>query len=218
MPVPVKWVRDTTGRFSERPHYDPPALDQQCESVVRDFLADKYGRSRYPVSTDDLTVLIEQHVRDLDQFADLAADIEGRTTFHPPDQPDVAINLRLQDERYVNRLRTTLAHELGHVLLHSFIWAFAATRDDRSFLCNRDQVIGASAGDWMEWQAGYASGALLVPKRALAKLIGEPDDSWPAQDSEVGRELISRVQRDFEVSDAAARVRLTQLRYVLPNT
>ena len=218
MPVPVKWVRDGTGRFSERPHYDPAALDQECEAVVRNFLTDKYGRSRYPISTDDLTVLIEQHAADLDQFADLAAAIEGRTTFHPPHQPDVAINRRLQDERYLNRLRTTLAHELGHVLLHSFVWTFAAPRDDRSFVCNREQVIGAATGDWMEWQAGYASGAYLVPRTALARLIGEPDGSWPSQDSDAGLKMIAEVQQEFEVSEAAARVRLSQLRYVLPDT
>ncbi len=55
----VKFVRDTTGRFSQRPHYEPQELDRECEAIITKFLKDKYGKVEFPISTDDLTVLIE---------------------------------------------------------------------------------------------------------------------------------------------------------------
>ena len=29
--------------------------------------------------------------------------------------------------------------------------------------CKRDNIVGASETDWMEWQAGYVCGAILIP-------------------------------------------------------
>ena len=33
----VKYVRDRTGRFSERPHFEPEDLDRECENIIRQF-------------------------------------------------------------------------------------------------------------------------------------------------------------------------------------
>jgi len=55
---------------SERPHYEPRELDSIFEKIVTDFLRKKYGKIEFPISTDDLTTLIEAHVADLDQYAD----------------------------------------------------------------------------------------------------------------------------------------------------
>ena len=37
----MKWVKDKTGRFPQRPHYLPEEIDDECERVVRDFLSKK---------------------------------------------------------------------------------------------------------------------------------------------------------------------------------
>jgi hypothetical protein len=55
----VKYVPDRTGRFSQRPHYEPKELDRECENIIAGFLKERHGAAKYPVSTDDLTVLIE---------------------------------------------------------------------------------------------------------------------------------------------------------------
>ena len=62
----MKWVRDNTGRFIRRPHYDPSEIDFECEQVIETFLRKRYGKVEYPISTSDLTVLIESWVEDLD--------------------------------------------------------------------------------------------------------------------------------------------------------
>jgi hypothetical protein len=67
----VKYVPDRTGRFSQRPHYEPKELDRECENIIAGFLTERHGTATYPVSTDDLTVLIKRDSESLDQFADL---------------------------------------------------------------------------------------------------------------------------------------------------
>ena len=78
----VKYVPDRTGRFSQRPHYEPKELDRECENIIAGFLKERHGAAKYLVSTDDLTVLIERDTESLDQFADLSSygcNVEGLT-------------------------------------------------------------------------------------------------------------------------------------------
>ena len=111
-----KYVRDRTGRFSQRPHYEPEELDRTCESLINTFLEGSYGTARFPVSTDDLTRLVERDTEYLDLYADLSgygADMEGLTQFRLGDKPAVRISAALaEDERRENRRRTTLTHEI----------------------------------------------------------------------------------------------------------
>ena len=55
----MKWVRDRSRRFPWRPYYAQHEIDAQCEDVVSRFLRGKGLDVSYPISTDDLTVLIE---------------------------------------------------------------------------------------------------------------------------------------------------------------
>jgi hypothetical protein len=90
----VKYVPDRTGRFSQRPHYEPKELDRACETIIAGFLKERHGAAKYPVSTDDLTVLIERDAESLDQFADLSGygrNVEGLTHFQPGRKPRVKI-------------------------------------------------------------------------------------------------------------------------------
>src|SRR5262245_19221242 len=113
----VQYVPDKTGRFAQRPHYKPQEMDRECENIITSFLRSRYGDVQFPVSTEDLTRLIEQDAEDLDLYADLSefgAEVEGVTEFFPGKKPVVKIAERLSgDERMENRLRTTLTHEYG---------------------------------------------------------------------------------------------------------
>jgi|SRR6516164_5199882 hypothetical protein len=221
----MKWVKDKTGRFSQRPHYLPDEIDDECERVIRDFLTKKYGKVEFPFKTDDLTVLIEQKA-DLDSFADLSAepgDVEGVTEFKPRKRPVVKIASALSAPNMENRLRTTLTHEWGHVHFHQFIFddlqnqpasLFAAQAQAHTNKCHRDNMIGASERDWMEWQAGYACGAILMPASALVETVKQfrEEEKLPYANlvvgSEHGQQLITLVTSTFQTSRDAARVRL----------
>lgn len=213
----MRWVHDQTGRFRWRPYYEFDDIDAFCEDRIERFLRGRHGVVQYPVSTDDLTRLIEQEASDLDLYADLSGldvgrHIEGVTTFYSNRRPTVRIAHTLSlDPHREPRLRTTLAHELGHVLLHDFAHQDACGGvspmdewDDEWPAIGSRPIIAPDKVDWMEWQAGYASGALLMPRRALRALVeDEPGE---------GRiPLIDRVMGHFLVSKAAAQVRLRQL-------
>jgi Zn-dependent peptidase ImmA (M78 family) len=215
----VRWVRDQTRRFPKRPHYETHELDSACAELARDILRTRHAEAAYPITTDDLSVLIEQRAADLDLYADLSgegADVEGVTDFAPGARPRVRVSATLtEDPRRTPRLRTTLAHELAHVVFHDFIWWFDqgtldATRAAAlSPRCHRQRVVGAT--DWMEWQANYASGALLMPADALSALF-PADGAWLR--SEAGRARVRQVQKAFAVSAPAASLRLLQLGYL----
>ena len=219
------WVPDRTGRFHKRPHYEPAELNAECEKLVLEFLVDRHGSVRYPISTDDLTVLLESLTQDLDIYADLTKDgedVEGVTDFFPGKRPRVRISNRLSTEnRLENRLRTTLTHELGHVKFHTHMFdverpqsLFASSQPEAN-KCNRDSIIGAGQSDWMEWQAGFACGAFLMPCTALSEIVEvacpmEGRFSAIGASSHDGLQLISNVADHFKVSRDAARVRLLQ--------
>ena len=208
MPVSIM-SEDTTGRFTGRPVYKKPRIDEFCERTVADFLRNRHGAVRYPISDDDLVTMVERETEDLDLYADLdvhGEGVEGVTIFAPGRKPIVKISARLTGNPYrVNRFRSTLAHEYGHILLHEFLWEDGPPKPVRA--------ARADAFDWMEWQADYAMGALLMPRSALADAIaglgGDPIP--PRAGSARGRATISAVGRGFGVSRMAARVRLEQL-------
>jgi hypothetical protein len=241
----MKWVSDTTGRFDWRPYYEPAELDDECEHIVAGFLREKNGVVRFPISTDDLTVMLEQETSDLDLFADLSRDgddVEGVTDFFPHKKPAVRIARELSlDNTKSQRLRTTLAHEYGHVRFHSFLWNLSATehpcqlmakklarqyrryqlirrtfgnaRIGACFSCKRDDICDAPFSDWMEWQAGYAGGAFLMPVSLVREFLSRTE----GQNSIAGNaasELIAGLAAEFDVSPDAARVRLLKLGFL----
>jgi hypothetical protein len=221
----MRWVPDKTGRFARRPHYLPEELDSECERVILSFLNKKYGQVEFPIRTDDLTVFIEEKA-DLDSYADLSGEpgeVEGVTEFVPRSRPVVRISGALSAPNMENRMRTTLTHEYGHVHFHQFMFDDLQTQPASLFprqeqphtnKCARDNIIEASERDWMEWQAGYACGAILMPSSALVESVKRfrDENKLPyanlAPSSEHGQHLIALVASTFQTSRDAARVRL----------
>jgi len=124
-------------------------------------------------------------------------------------------------------LRTTLTHEFGHVELHGYLFAmntpgpglFDAGGKPGIIACKRDTMISAARTDWMEWQAGYACGAVLMPAshvrsaidgyRKRNQLYGAVPASTPH-----GQSMIDLMVEQFQVSRDAARVRLSVLGFL----
>ena len=223
----MKWIPDSTGRFAKRPYYTPEELDAECEKIVTDFLRNKYGKIEFPISTEDLKLLLEQDVADLDLYADFATegnDIEGDTKFFHGAKPKVRILKELtENERMENRLRTTLTHEYGHVFFHTVLFElerknqplFSTKKKEVINQCKRETIISNSKKDWMEWQAGYACGAFLIPASYLkdelvrvAQIIGIKG-AIPRYSTE-GNSLVGEIAKAFKVSVDAAAIRLLQ--------
>lgn len=215
-----KIIRDTTGKFRQRPHYEQGELDMECEKIVCEFLRSLYGKIEFPIATDDITKLIEKHTSDFDQYADLSEygeNVEGLTEFFAKGKPKVSISARLSEaSNYENRFRTTMTHELGHVVFHDYLYKLELIETGAASIqiCKRDDIISkskyAGARDWMEWQAGYACGAFLMPASYLKRTV----DNFLATNGADTDGLIDAVVTRFQVSKDAARVRLSVTNYL----
>ena len=147
-----------------------------CEDTITSFLRQRFGFERIPVPTEAVTMLIERDAADLDVATDLSDDIHevfGFTQFERGRKPLVTIARELWEQRHRNnRLRTTLTHEYGHVMLHTWLYdKYGVARGPHrcywQSLLPTGQVM-----DWFEWQAGYASGALLMPESFARRMAG----------------------------------------------
>ena len=227
----MRYVRDATGRFGQRPHFEPVELDNECEQLITDFLRDLYMRVTFPVPTDALTKLIERDAADLDLYADLSAEgreVEGVTHFYADRKPRVEIARELSEQpRREHRLRTTLTHEYGHVKFHAHLWQADASAiamfEERSRTaeprCERNNIINAAAADWMEWQAGYVCGAILMPRSALRRIALQVLSEQGIEGSAIlgtpaAQVVEITVAGAFDVSGEAARVRMLKLGFL----
>lgn len=182
----------------------------------------------YPITTGDLNVLIERHGAQLDTYADLSdrgLDVEGMTEFFPDQPPLVSISKELAaDPRRENRLCTTLAHEFGHVHFYGPLYGelFRLSDDPAPSIrgvCKRDDILGGTRTDWMEWQAGYVCAAILMPVSAvrdrLSALLPALTVNEPALiDSNLTGAAIRGTRSAFSVSADAARFRLLKLSFL----
>ena len=79
-------MKDPTGRFPERPSYPQEALDGLSEEWIVGFLVERYGKGEFPVSTNDLTVMIECDTSDLEQCVALSEEgeeLQGVAPLYP---------------------------------------------------------------------------------------------------------------------------------------
>ena len=174
-----------------------------------------------PLTTDLLTVMLEEYAERLDLYADMDANVEGLTTISATTRPFVRINryLSMVPAR-TNRFRSTLAHELYHLVYHAPYYQEKSRQGDlfnkaaAEIVCLRGTILGAKKVDWREWQAAYGAGALLMPRIALQQVIREQSDIYELppymEESQAADAVIVLIATCFEVSREAAAVRLWQ--------
>lgn len=125
------------------------------------------------------------------------------------------------------RIRTTLAHEGGHGLLHAHLFAFAEdkllfgeyTQKGPAVLC-RD-VAGATkntnySGQWWEYQANMAMGSLLMPRPLVHKaadkfLVNRGQMGLKELPIEKRSEAISELSGVFDVNPVVVTIRLNEI-------
>ena len=217
----MKLLRDPLGRPIKRLYFTAEELDERCERKIADFMDRHCGGFRLPIPTDDIVRMIEADTEDLDLYADLPEGVDAHTDYFVDRKPRVKVAERLSDPRYQNRLRTTLAHEYGHVWLRAPLWWKPAPNADRrptarSWRCEDETIVTAPDNDWMEWQTGDVCGALLMPRTemmSLANAIASRNSTnLPLRlETEVVPEMIAHVMRGCRVSEQAARIRHARL-------
>jgi Zn-dependent peptidase ImmA (M78 family) len=217
-----RFIPDPVGGLPWRPYKSADEIDAECECLLRQFLALLLlAPMPLPLTTDLFTVMIEEHAQQLDLYADLHENVEGLTTISSTTRPTVRINRQLSaTPARVNRLRSTLAHELYHVVFHAPYYQEQCkqgglfTNAAPQITCSRNTILTPKKVDWREWQAAYGAGALLMPRTALHQMIRDHSDVYGlpsyAEASQEAEAIITLIATSFAVSHEAAAVRLRQ--------
>jgi hypothetical protein len=161
----------------KRPFFTPKDL----EALARHSLtvADLYPSSPGPVRIERF---VEKHFGVVVEYDELPASVMGYTRFAEGRVDGIVIARALDaDPSRVaeRRVRTTLAHEAGHGLLHApmFAHAFEPTLFANSEDVSTDQILCRDEGPairnerWWEVQANMMMGPLLLPADLSREVI-----------------------------------------------
>ena len=132
------------------------------------------------------------------QYERLASDMSGVLLVE-----DRSAKVAVNESHHRNRQRFTLAHEIGHVLLHA---AEDRVFVDRRFFRNAWSTKGELRE---EIEANAFAASLLMPKRFIAQHL-EPGTGITDLD-------VFRLATRFEVSEQAMTLRLVKLGYIEPD-
>ena len=223
--------RANAGPFTEKPFFRQKDFEQICEDELKQN--GLFPTEPAPVRIDRF---VEKRFKIQPSYEDLPVGLLGFTRFSSEGVEEIVVSKALDDEGTQvaeRRLRTTLAHESGHGLLHAHLFALG-TRPDSLFgdgldgqapqiLCRSGGISGSETPRtrkppyrWWEYQANQAMGVLLMPKplvqAALAPIltprgvIGTP--ILPAHQRESAIRLLADT---FDVNPVVARLRLDAL-------
>lgn len=207
------------------PAFVPPKrIELQAQRLILEHLRERRKDTElFPVTAEDLVALVEGHAEDLNVYDDIrhfGPGVEGVTFFSVGMRPTVHVSPDLSQASNQNRYKSTLAHELGHVVLHDPM--FQRRRADGLFgpyqqafsVSFRDGAIGDAQTDFYEKQAWHFCRCLLMPPSEVLRHVtaahgGGLSEIW--RESELGQQIIRSSARTFGVSESLARVHLTKI-------
>lgn len=210
----MREARDRSGRMPYRLWYEEAEIDSIMEDELR-----RAGSPHIGGAALDVDAFIEQHLGITPQFEALPRGVQGATDFFPDGRVEMRISAALSglaaegEPGAENLMRTTLAHEAAHVLLHRVLFlrqpeALFGRDTSRRELCRDVRPVGrAYSGEWWEWQANRGMGTLLMPR---SEVVSHTQAERSAGHEDTGA-LITSVADRFLVSREAARLRLEQL-------
>jgi hypothetical protein len=225
----MKTYRTTSGPFNERTYLEREEVERIC-------IDELHATGLYPTTPSPIRVdrFIEKRFQITPRYEDLHEGVLGFPVFGASGPQDIVVARALDEEGTKpaeRRIRTTLAHEAGHGLLHSHL--FVLNRDVRplfgdfsdperpKILC-RDVAGTVSAqrkgydGRWWEFQANLAMGSLLMP-RPLVEVALQP---FLETRGMLGGTTLNELRRVdavrylaevFDVNPAVAKIRIEEL-------
>ncbi|MHB1953183.1 MAG: hypothetical protein ACYCOU_05495 [Sulfobacillus sp.] len=223
----MKTYRSKSGPFSERPHFEPSEIDRICADELR-----KEGL--YPNSPEAIRIdrFVEKRFGVVPQYEDLPEGILGFTKFTKKCVEAIVIAIALDTEKgkvAERRVRTTLAHEAGHGLLHAYLFALdekplqlfdADSHSDYKILCRDiqgdERKSRAYGGRWWEFQANRAMGGLLCPRSLMQEaltpfLVSSGSLGAITLDEKLREGAIRTLADIFDVNPIVAKIRINEL-------
>jgi hypothetical protein len=216
-----------SGPSSKQPYYTPSQIDQICCDELR-----KEGL--FPGSPEAIRIdrFIEKRFKVSPQYQDLPTGVLGFTRFDKNGVKAVVISAALDAEGgkvAERRVRTTVAHEAGHGLLHAHLFALdeiplhlfdKESHTGDQILCRDVQGDERKSrgydGRWWEYQANRAMGGLLCPlllvQEAMKPFLKPSGKLGLAVLPDNGREpSIRSLAEIFDVNPVVARIRINEL-------
>jgi IrrE N-terminal-like domain len=210
----VRERRDPEGRMPYRLYYEAAEIDEIMEGELR-----RSGITRIGDGAVHVDAFIENHLHITPEFVTLPGGVQGATDFSPDGSVKMRISAALaeradrQEPGAENLMRTTLAHEAAHVMLHRTLFlrqseALFGSKSSRQELCRDIDPNGRGyTGEWWEWQANRGMGALLLPRSEVIGIAGP----WTAAALRDGT-LVQIIARRYQVSTRAVCFRLEQIK------
>lgn len=228
----MKTFRPKSGRFTEQPFFKPEEIEDICRGEL-----EKHGL--FPSEPEAIRIdrFIEKRFGISPTYEELPQGLLGFTRFGSKGVEEIVVARQLDDGTIPaeRRLRTTLAHEAGHGLLHAHLFALG-TRPESLFgdglatdalkiLCRPGETGGSSMTGrvpkkkvyrWYEFQADMAMGVLLLPKSLVAKALAPflvsrgllCQSMLPAEQRENAARSLAET---FNVNPVVTRIRLEGL-------
>jgi hypothetical protein len=220
----MRSVRTKNGPFAERPFYKDDEIERLCREELESV--GLYPSDPRPIRIDRF---IEKRLRVTHEYEDLPSGILGYTRFSKGGVSAIVVARSLDDNSTVNncRIRSTLAHEAGHGLLHAHLFVltgqsalFPEGQSQSPRVMCRGEKDGTPktryAGEWWEYQANRTIGGLLVPAQLAMKALERfvsPAGLLGTPTLRNGRGVLATVHlaKIFEVNPAVASIRLKEL-------
>jgi Zn-dependent peptidase ImmA (M78 family) len=157
-------------------------------------LLNRLGLRTLPVPVEKIAKSLDAVIR----FSPLDQELSGMI-YIKEGVPLIGVN----SLHHPNRQRFTIAHELGHLVLHRDLITSEVHVDKKFPVLMRDSV-SATGTDLIEIEANNFAAALLMPKalldEALAKIEFDIEDASPLEDL-AKRFRVSRQTLEYRISN-----------------
>jgi hypothetical protein len=220
----MRKVRTPSGPFAFQLYFDDLSeIDEICLEALK-------TQSLLPSAPAPIRIerFVEKQFRTALRYEDLGPDNLGCTIFNSSGAVKAILVSRSLEEQNTTparrRVRSTVAHEAGHGLLHGSLFVGNNFPDrggnQRRILCRSEDILvdtqRSYRGRWWEFQANQAIGSLLLPRPIMNSFL----DQSGTEGDPSGTRILTPAQREslakkaavtFDVNPIVARIRLDSL-------
>lgn len=192
---------------------------EKIKGIAESFRKEYWGDS-LPVEVEDIIELkLELNIIPVPQLME-RCDVDALITSNW--ESVYVDNGKFSDERYKNRLRFSLAHEIGHFILHKDVYKSFGIKTLEDFYKLMQEIQLEQYG-YLETQANKFASHLLIPRKKLITvkskfieekkntIIGNMISSGKIDNKTLNSYIAIPISKKFGVSDDAMEIALNDV-------